>query len=141
MNNAESQNQERGTSRVARNDKKGAITSHKDLDLWKLSMDLVIELYRITEQFPKEEIYGLRLQIRRAGVSVCSNIAEGAARAHSKEFAQFLYIALGSVSEIETQLEIAKRLGYFVEIESSDEMLTRIRKMLIGLIKHITRNT
>jgi four helix bundle protein len=117
------------------------VKSHKDLDVWKLSMVLVEHIYAITKKFPKEETYGLSLQLRRAGVSVCSNIAEGAARGHDKEFSQFLYIALGSISEIETQLEIARRLGYLATLETSNEMLTRIRKMLIGLIRHITRNT
>ena len=116
------------------------IKSHKDLDVWKLSMDMVEHIYAITKKFPKEGTYGLSLQLRRAGVSVCSNIAEGAARGHDKEFSQLLNIALGSISEIETQLEIARRLGYLLETEASYEMSTRIRKMLIGLIKHITRN-
>lgn len=77
------------------------------------------------------------MQIRRAGVSICSNIAEGAARLHPKEFAQFLYISLGSVSEIETQLEIALRLEYLKSTDLERESLNRIRRMLIGLIKHI----
>jgi four helix bundle protein len=76
--------------------------THRDLDVWKVSMDLVIDLYRVTETFPKIEKYCLVTQIRRAGVSVCSNIAEGAGRFHTKEFLQFLYVSLGSVSEVET---------------------------------------
>lgn len=103
-------------------------------------MDLVIDLYHLTDQFPKEEKFSLNLQIRRAGVSVCSNIAEGAARAHSKEFIQFLYISLGSLAEIETQLEIAERLGYHVSSVEMGETLSRIRRMLIGLIKKVTRD-
>ena len=141
MNDVESHLQKSDALRVTRDETKGAIKSHKDLDVWKVSMELVIELYRITEHFPKEEKYGLGLQIRRAGVSVCSNIAEGAARAHSREFAQFLYIALGSISEIETQLEIAKRLDYVRLLEPEQNLLNRIRQMLLGLIRKVTHNT
>ena len=79
------------------------------------------------------------MQIRRAGVSVCSNIAEGAARAHSKEFCQFLYMSLGSVSELETQIEIAKRLNYIKSTETQQEMLVRLRRMLLGLIRHMSQ--
>ena len=104
-----------------------------------LSMDFVVDLYRITDSFPKSEQFGLVMQMRRAGVSVCSNIAEGAARAHSKEFCQFLYMSLGSVSELETQLEIANRLMYVKSIEPQQEMLIRLRRMLLGLIRHISQ--
>jgi len=116
------------------------LKTHRDLDVWKLSMDLVIDLYTITATFPVSEKFGLVTQIRRAGVSICSNIAEGAARSHSKEFVQFLYISLGSVAEVETQLDIALRLNYLQSIELEKEMLDRIRRMLVGLIKHVTRN-
>jgi four helix bundle protein len=116
------------------------LKTHCDLDVWKLSMDLVIDLYRITESFPNSEKFGLVMQIRRAAVSICSNIAEGAARAHNREFAQFLYISLGSVAEIETQLEISRRLGYLKSKDKQQEILDRIRRMLVGLIKHVTRD-
>ena len=78
------------------------IRNHKDLEVWKKSMDLVSNIYKITESFPNKELYGLTNQIRRAAVSIPSNIAEGAARNSKKEFIQFLYIALGSLSELET---------------------------------------
>ena len=116
------------------------LKTHRDLDVWKLSMDLVIDLYTITATFPVSEKFGLVSQIRRAGVSICSNIAEGAARSHFKEFVQFLYISLGSVAEVETQRDIALRLGYLQSTDSRQEMLDRIRRMLVGLIKHVTRN-
>jgi four helix bundle protein len=116
------------------------IKTHRDLDVWKVSMDFVIDLYKITEAFPDTERFGLIMQIRRAGVSICSNIAEGAARFHSKEFVHFLYISLGSVSEVETQLEIALRLEYLKSTYTQKEMLDRIRRMLVGLIKHVTRD-
>ena len=111
--------------------------THRDLDVWKVSMDLVIDLYRVTETFPGNEKYCLVTQIRRAGVSICSNIAEGAGRFHAKEFSQFMYVSLGSVSEVETQMEIAQRLGYIDSMEKQKEMLDRIRKLLIGLINRV----
>jgi four helix bundle protein len=113
------------------------LKSHLDLDVWKISIDFVIDLYKVTNMFPNEEKFGLSLQLRRAGVSISSNIAEGAARFHEKEFVQFLYISLGSVAEVETQLEIALRLGYIKSINLEKAMLDRIRKMLIGLIKNV----
>jgi len=115
------------------------IMTHGDLDVWKESMNFVMEIYRITEKFPNHEKFGLTPQMRRAGVSICSNIAEGAARNHSKEFVQFLFIALGSVSEIETQIEIALRLGYLKSIDSEKEILNRLRRMLVSLIMVIKR--
>ena len=115
------------------------VKTHRDLDVWKVSMDFVVALYRMTATFPNQEKFGLIPQIRRASVSICSNIAEGAARNHSKEFLQFLYIALGSVSEIETQLEISLRLGYISSIDPQKEILDRLRKMLVNLILAIKR--
>ena len=115
------------------------IKTHRDLDIWQLSMDFVVDLYRITNTFPSHEKYRLVQQIRCSAVSVCSNIAEGAARNHSGEFLQFLYMALGSVSEIETQLEIAFRLGYLKSIDPEKETLDRLRRMLASLIQAIRR--
>ena len=109
---------------------------HKDLELWKMAIDFVVQIYKVTELFPKSEQYGLTGQIRRAAVSVPSNIAEGAARNSKKEFIQFLYIALGSLSEIETQVIIAFRLGYLQEIDSLLGPVQTQRKMLLGLIKY-----
>jgi len=88
---------------------------HKELDVWKYSVDLVMDVYKITLDFPKEETYGLTSQIKRAVVSIPSNIAEGLARQTKREQIQFLYIALGSLSELETQLIISKKLGFFQE--------------------------
>ena len=113
------------------------LRTHKDLDVWKESIDLVETIYKITEKFPIREIYGLTNQIRRAVVSVPSNIAEGAARSSKKDFLKFLYISLGSLSEVETQLIIAKRLKY---IETYDESaLIKIKKMLMGLIRSLKK--
>lgn len=94
------------------------VKTHKDLDVWKEAVMLVKKIYELTSVFPKEEIYGLTSQIRRAVVSIPSNIAEGAARNSTKEFIQFLYIALGSCAELDTQLIIAKELGYINEDQS-----------------------
>ena len=84
----------------------------RDLRVWQCGMDLVEDVYRLTRGFPKEELYGLTNQLRRAAVSVPSNIAEGQARAHTKEFLHFLSTARGSVAEVQTQLELAGRLKY-----------------------------
>jgi four helix bundle protein len=84
--------------------------NHKDLDVWVKSMDLVTDIYRATKTFPKDEMYGLTNQIRRAVISIPCNIAEGASRNSKKEFIQFLYVSLGSASELETQLLISERL-------------------------------
>ena len=108
--------------------------THKDLDVWKLSMELVTSIYALTREFPREEIYGLTAQIRRSATSIPSNIAEGAARQGEKEFARFLYIALGSCAELETQLLIARNLGYPV-IEDHFHTIRRIRFMILGLLK------
>ncbi len=99
-------------------------------------MDLAFDLYSITKDFPKEEVYGLISQIRRSVISIASNIAEGAARGSKKEFIQFLYISLGSIAELETQLLLSKRLGYL----SSDAIFSnidKIRQMILGLISYL----
>jgi len=114
--------------------------THKDLDVWNKSMELVEEIYRITNKYPSEEKFGLVAQIRRAAISIPSNIAEGAARNSKKEFTQFLYIALGSLSELETQLILSERLNY-IKGEEFFEEIEQIRKMLLGLIKFLKRNS
>lgn len=102
--------------------------THKDLDVWRRSIDLVASVYKTTSLFPKEELYGLTSQIRRAAVSIPSNIAEGAARNHVNEFRQFLYIALGSGAELETQLIIAKMLG-FISDEKSQTLINELNSI------------
>ncbi len=113
--------------------------NHKDLDVWKKSIEFVKSIYEITKSFPKDEMYGLTNQIRRSAVSIPSNIAEGAARKGKNEFKQFLYIALGSLSELETQLIISREIDYLVEkqFEILNSELITIRKMLLGLIKYL----
>ena len=100
-------------------------------------MTLVVQIYKISEDFPKHEVYGLSSQIRRAAVSIPSNIAEGAGRKGDNEFTRFLYIALGSLSEVETQLEISHRLGYIKDIEVINNSIYFIRNMLANLIKSL----
>ncbi len=111
------------------------VRSHKDLEIWKLSMDFVVQIYKITEQLPAEERYGLTVQIRRAVVSIPSNIAEGAGRNTPKEFIRFLYISLGSLAEVETQLEICNRLGYLSNNDNFLNNSKKIRIMIANLIK------
>lgn len=107
--------------------------SHKDLLVWQKSIALVSLVYQASKSFPADEIYGLTNQIRRAAVSVPSNIAEGAGRGTSKEFGHFLSISQGSLAELETQLVIARNLDYLVDIETLLTEIEQIRRMLIGL--------
>lgn len=102
-------------------------------------MALVTVIYDITRQFPKEEVYGLTSQIRRTAVSVPSNIAEGAGRSGHREFAQFLSIARGSLSELETQLLIAANLGYIDTKHRAFELLERVSRLITGLHKKLSR--
>jgi four helix bundle protein len=114
---------------------------HKNLEAWKQSMDLVVEIYQATKQFPNQEAYGITNQVRRAAVSVPSNIAEGAARQTKKEFANFLHVAQGSLSELDTQIEIANRLG-FIDGNCRDKLTAKmepIDKMMTGLIRHLAK--
>lgn len=115
--------------------------THKDLEVWKKAVQLVTQIYEVTKDFPKEESYGLISQIRRSAVSIPSNIAEGAARNSEKEFIQFLYISLGSLSELETELIISKNLGYLKDKKENTLMkqIDSIRKMLSGLIHSIKK--
>ena len=115
-----------------------SVKTHKDLDVWKKSMDFITLLYKVTTNFPKDEIYGLTNQMRRAAVSIPSNIAEGAARKSNKEYIQFLYIALGSAAELETQLLASKNLN-FIDDKSFDLLVKErdeIGRMLFGLIRY-----
>ncbi len=113
--------------------------SYRDLEVWKKSMDVVVQCYETTRTFPASEQYGLTGQIQRAAVSVPANIAEGQARQHRKEFLHHLSIAHGSVAEWETHIEIAKRIGYvgaepahhlFSQTEEVGRMINGLRKSL-----------
>jgi len=98
------------------------IVSYRDLVVWQKSKDFVSKLYLLTQPFPKEEQFGLVAQMRRAAVSIPSNIAEGRGRRSRKDFVQFLHIASGSLAELETQLEISRDLG-FIETTAYQESL------------------
>jgi four helix bundle protein len=112
--------------------------SHKDLDVWKEAMQLVKGVYRLSATLPREETYGLVAQMRRAAISVPSNIAEGAARDSLREFVQFLYVSLGSLAELETQLILAKEI-FGCDTSSLEDTINRLRRMLIGLIKSLRK--
>jgi four helix bundle protein len=115
------------------------IQNYKDLVVWQLSRSLVKEIYRITGEFPKSELYSLVNQVRRAVVSVPSNIAEGFVRKHTREYVQFLRMALGSCAELETQLILAKDLDYLNDSEGKKcfEQLESITRMLVRLIQRL----
>jgi len=110
---------------------------HKKLDVWKLSMDLVVEIYRIIRVLPDEERYNLASQIRQAVISIPANIAEGYARNGKRECAQFLHIAQASLSELDTHIEATKRLGYIraEDVRDADMLMERVDKMLTGVIR------
>lgn len=115
------------------------LRSYRDLIVWQKAVELAVLIYRLTEGFPKREIYGLASQIRRAGVSVPSNIAEGYGRGSRKEYLQFLSIAQGSLKELETQTVLAQRLGYATVSQAERVLLDSeiVGKMLGGLIRSL----
>jgi len=108
---------------------------HRKLEVWRVSMDTTILIYELTKQFPDDEKYGLTSQMRRAAVSIPSNIAEGAARRTSGDFGRFLTISIASLAELDTQLELAVRLKYCTEVDAMriDDMLASVSRMLIAL--------
>ena len=113
-------------------------SGHKDLVVWKKAMGLVFDTYRYTKRFPREETYGLAAQMRRAAVSILSNIAEGKGRYSRKELLQFLVNARGSLLELETQIEIARQLDYLdevAELELASEA-SEVGRMLNGMLEH-----
>jgi four helix bundle protein len=116
------------------------IKSYKDLEIWQESKEIVKKVYKITTQLPKEEIYGLTSQLRRAAISIASNIAEGHQRQHKKEFRQFLYHALGSLAELETQLEIVSDIYQIQISERILEQIDLLGKKIRKLIKKLDAN-
>jgi four helix bundle protein len=114
--------------------------SYRDLEVWQLAIELVEDVYRVTEGFPKHELYGLTAQVRKAAVSVPSNIAEGQGRTTSRDFHSFLGHARGSLMEVATQLIIAARLGYVDEARVNPLLAvsTRIKQMLYRLMQSIS---
>ena len=112
----------------------GRRNSYRDLIVWQKGMLLCKEVYLLTKNFPKEEIYGLTSQIRRCAVSIPSNIAEGKGRGRDKEFVRFLRISLGSLYELNTQLELSHNLNYIKNIDTIFDLSFEIEKMLNALI-------
>ena len=111
--------------------------SHNDLKVYQEAMDLVTDVYKLTNNFPESEKFGLTSQIRRCSVSIPSNIAEGAARESKKEFKRYLYISLGSASELETQIEISRRLNFIDDSTDLKDKIFYIKRMLIKLIQSL----
>ena len=114
---------------------------HKRLAVWNKAIDLTLDVYKESERFPKAEIYGLTSQMRRSAISIASNIAEGAGRQTKKEFINYLHMAQGSLSELDTHMLIARKLDYIPEenYEALVKKVETISKMITGLIKSLKR--
>lgn len=119
------------------------IQSYKDLTVWSKSMDLVVLIYHLTEAFPKSELYGLTMQMRRASVSIPSNIAEGYRRGTRKDYRHFVLTAYGSGSELETQIDISRRLSFGLSEQYTivNALLDEVMKMLNSLIQKLEETT
>jgi four helix bundle protein len=119
------------------------IKSYKDLIVWKKAKDLAIEIYKITGNFPKEEMFGITNQLRRPVVSISNNISEGTGRQYKKDTIQFLFVSNGSLNEVESMLQIANELG-FINEKQTDELVQRteeVRKLLKEFIKYFQDST
>jgi four helix bundle protein len=118
------------------------VKDYKDLKVWQKGIEIVDTVFSVTDRFPKDEIYGLTNQMRRAAVSIPSNISEGFVRNHSKEYLQFLYIAVGSCAELDTQLIIAKNRNYVAQenYAALTEGINHEIRMLMSLINSLKRN-
>ena len=118
------------------------IKTYKDLLVWQKAMELVKEIYRLTTEFPKDEVYGLRSQMERAAVSVPSQIAEGYMRKHRKEYIQFLSISLGSAAELETQILVCRSAEKFkvIDFTKAESLLQEVLKMLYVMIRKMELN-
>ena len=115
------------------------IKTYKDLLIWQKSMALVSEVYKLTKSFPNEEMFGLSAQLRKASVSVPSNIAEGYGRNSTKDYVRFLHIAIGSLYEIQTQIEIAFELKYLPSEDFTrlDKLMKEIERMISSLLRKL----
>ena len=118
-----------------------SVRSYRELEVWQKAMNLVVDCYKLASQFPKAEIYGLASQLQRAVVSVPANIAEGQGRSHTKEFLNHLSMAYGSLMEVETHLQIARRLSYLDDsaLAAVLEKTGELGRMLNGLMLSLTR--
>ena len=121
---------------MGKEEKRAAAKSFKDLLVWQKSHELAKRIYKLSKAFPKEEVYGLTSQLRRAAVSVPANIAEGQSRHHLKEYLQGLYIARGSLGELDTHLIVSERLGYISkeDLQEMEKSIIDVQKPLQGLI-------
>lgn len=115
------------------------ITNYRDLEIWQLGKKITLEIYNLTQNFPNSELYTLSSQMRRCAISIPSNIAEGFNRYHNKEYKQFLYIALGSCAELDTQIEISRDLNYITQNLHSQisEAINHETRMIRNLIKKL----
>jgi len=111
--------------------------THRDLEIWQRGIDLVTKIYKLTKKFPEEELYGLTSQMRRAAISYPSNISEGAARDSINDYIRFLYISMGSLSELETQIIISEKLGYIKDSKDILEDIETITRKTYNLIKYL----
>ena len=118
------------------------IHGYKELIVWQKAMDLVTEVYTVTEQFPREELFGLTSQLRRAAISIASNIAEGRSRGTKNDYLHFLRTSYSSGAEVETQIEIGKRLNKTKNLNYTkvDKLLTDVMKMLYVMIRNLNPN-
>ncbi len=114
--------------------------THKDLDVWKIGIGLVKDIYTLTNTFPKSENYGLSSQMQRCAVSIPSNVAEGATRQGKKEYIHFLYISLGSLAELETQIIIAKEVSYLDDILYFEKKIEELRRKLLSFINYLKKD-
>jgi four helix bundle protein len=111
--------------------------THRDLEIWQRGIDLVTKIYELTKDFPEEELYGLTSQMRRAAISYPSNISEGAARDSLADYIRFLYISMGSLSELETQIIISEKLGYVKDSKDILEDIEAVTRKTYNLIKYL----
>ena len=119
------------------------VKDYKDLKVWQKGIEIVDKIYLLTDSFPRDELYGLVSQMRKAAVSIPSNVAEGFVRHHSKEYKQFLYISVGSCAEMETQIIISHRRNYIPKkkLEELAEDINHETRMLMILINKLSRDT
>ena len=113
------------------------VKNYKELEVWQKAMELVVHVYRVSKNFPKEELFALTNQLRRAAVSIPSNIAEGFGRDSRKDFVNFLLVSRGSLFEVGTQLDIATRLGYVSIADDIEHLMDSIARMLGALIRKL----
>ncbi len=109
---------------------------YKDMEVWKESIKLVTDIYKITETYPQSELFGLTNQIRRSVISIPSNIAEGSVKHSDKESLRFLDIALGSLAELDTQMLISQNLNFINNYDTIEQQISKVRALLIGLAKY-----